>query len=346
MFGELKKGSVLRMKKHLTQFVAILWLAVIVMLPTAAWHASAQDATPAASPVVGASDLEAATQWLMSQQLDTGAFAGFSGEADAGTTIDAMLALESADRAGVDTGTSIEDAIAYLASDDVAVAYEQVGVGQAAKLVIGLVAVGEDPHDFAGSNPIVVVEAGQDSESGIYGSGLYDHAYALMALASVESDIPATAYEVLTSTQTENGGWSFDASNDPTMADSNTTAMIIQALVATGNGDHETMDGALEFLNSTITDEGAAYAPSADADANSTGVVLQALIAVGADTTTLEAALPGFMNADGSFFYQAADPTPNLFSSVQAIPALAGEAFPLLPPDEATPVASLWSMTA
>lgn len=343
VFDELGKGSGrIMMNKQMTRLVAVMWLVLAVILPMGAGQVTAQGATPAASPVATGSGLESATQWLMEQQLESGAFPGFSGEADAGTTIDAMLALAAAERADVDTGTSIEAAVTYLASCDVVLVYEQTGVGQAAKLTIGLIAVGENPRDFVGNNPVGVVEAGQDAETGIYGSGIYDHAYALMALSAAGSDIPANAFEALTSTQAENGGWAFDASTDPAMADSNTTAMVVQALVATGNADHPVMDGALEFLNGTITEEGAAYAPGAEVDANSTGLVLQALIAVGGDTAMLEAALPGFMNADGSFFYQAADPTANLFSSVQAIPAMAGEAFPMLPADEATPVASRW----
>ena len=104
--------------------IALVVLAMAMLAPV-----SAQDATPGASPVAGGSGLEGAVAWLQAQQLEDGAFAGFSGEADAGTTVDAILALVAADQAGVDSGTSVEDAVAYLGSGDVAQAYQDIGVG-------------------------------------------------------------------------------------------------------------------------------------------------------------------------------------------------------------------------
>ncbi|MGC4107745.1 MAG: prenyltransferase/squalene oxidase repeat-containing protein [Thermomicrobiales bacterium] len=101
-------------------------------------------ASPAASPVAGGG-LAAAVQWLISQQNDDGSFMGFSGEPDAGTTVDALTALAAAKESGIDVGDSIDQAIAYLGSGDVALVYAQTGVGQAAKLALGLVAAGVDP---------------------------------------------------------------------------------------------------------------------------------------------------------------------------------------------------------
>jgi len=317
------------------RLVAVLMMALAVVLP-----ASAQDATPSASPVAaGEGGLDAATSWLMDQQLENGAFAGYSGDEDAGTTVDAILALVAAGNAGIDTADAVDNAIAWLGSGDVALVYEQTGVGQAAKLVLALVAAGENPADIAGSNPISIVETGQDAETGIYGESLYNHTYALLALAATGNDIPASALDILTSTQAENGGWAFDGATDPAMADSNTTAMVVQALVASGHADHETMAPALDFLASTVSETGAAYAPGAEADANSTALVLQAMIATGGETSGLESALASFQLASGAYFYQAADTSENLFSTVQAIPAVAGAALPVMSSTDATPVA-------
>lgn len=307
-------------------------IAMIVMALAMATPLAAQEASP--SPVTG-NGLEEATAWLIDQQLENGAFAGFSGEADAGTTVDAVIALVAARDAGIDTGTSIEDAIGYLASGDVALVYEQVGVGQSAKLALALIAAGEDPADFANTSPILVVEHGQDDATGMYGSSLYDHAYAILALVADGQEIPASAFDVLTTTQAENGGWAFDASTDAANADSNTTSMLVQALVASGHEDHETMAGAQEFLASTISESGAAYAPGAEPDGNSTALVLQAMIATGGETSDLESALMGFQNDSGGFYYQSADTSDNLFTTVQAIPAAAHVAFPVMPADAA-----------
>lgn len=342
-------------KRLTTRLAVLLWALALAIVPLAG-HAGAQDATPAASPValpnatpVAGTGLEGATAWLLSQQRGDGSFPGFSGESDPGTTLDALVALVAADQAGIDTGSATDDAIAYLGSDDTARVYTETGVGQAAKLVLGLIAAGQDPRDIGGVDPLAIVEQGQDGDSGIYGTGIFDHALAIMALTSAGVEVPASAFAALASTQAENGGWAFDASTDPASADTNTTALVVQALVASGNGDSELMEPAVAYLQSSITSTGAVYAVSegAIADANSTALVLQAMIVTENDNTaTLENALTTYQGPSGAFFYQGSDPTDNLFSTVQAIPALAGLALPVLPAGDALPSAGLWLVAA
>lgn len=328
------------MKRQMFRAVALIWMVLAIALPV-----GAQDATPSASPVASAegAGLEAATTWLMEQQLEDGAFAGFTGEADAGTSVDAIIALASASQAGIDVGTSIDDALAYLANDDVVLVYEEIGVGQAAKLVLALVAAGENPEDFAGNNPLSIVQNGQDAETGMYGSQLYDHAYAMMAISATGGEIDDSALDALVSTQADNGGWGYEGTSDAAMADSNTTAMIVQALVATGNEDHESVAMAVEYLESVTTDAGAAYAVGAGVDGNSTALVLQAMIATGGETAGLETALMTFQTESGAFFYMEEDPAENLFTTVQAIPAAAGYALPLVDAESAM---VMWSLAA
>lgn len=336
------------MKTTTIRLLVTIVLALAVLLPAGA---RAQVGTPAASPAGTLSaqggDLEAATTWLIDQQLEDGAFAGFSGEADAGTTVDAVIALAAAESRGVDVGTALDDAVAYLASGDVALVYEQVGVGQAAKLVLALVAVGEDPADFSTTNPLAIVQNGQDDETGVYGTGIYDHAYAMLALAATGNEVPASAITALESTQNDVGGWAFDGSLDALAADSNTTSMVIQALVATGNGDHSMVQGGLSYILTTLDDEGgAAYAQGAEADANSTALVAQAYIATQGDATSLLGSLQMFQNVSGAYFYQYADPSDNMFTTLQVIPVVAGYALPVVPQSSATPVASVLALAA
>src|SRR5699024_997904 len=106
---------------------------------------------------------------------------------------------------------------------------------------LALIATDQDPADFAKTGPMLIVEHGLHKDTGIYGEGLYDHAYAMLALAANGEEIPQRALDVLSETQADNGGWAFDGSTEDENADSNTTAMIVQALVASGNEDHETM---------------------------------------------------------------------------------------------------------
>jgi len=303
--------------------------------------------TPAGSPVTGSSRIAAAAAgaagWLVSQQADDGSFAGFSGKADAGTTVDAILALVAARDAGVDVGSSIDDAVGYLASGDIALVYTQTGVGQAAKLALGLIATGQNPDDFAKVSPLLILEHGLNADTGFYGTGLYDTALTMLAFTATGKEIPASVFDVLASSQADNGGWAYDGTPDAANADSNTTSMVVQALVASGHGDSELVAGGVTYLKATIVDGGAAFnvAPGAAADANSTALVVQGLLAVGEDATPLLAALESFQNADGSLYFNAETPGPNLLATVQAIPAWAKVVFPIVPEaiDVATPVA-------
>lgn len=307
--------------------------------------------TPAGSPVTGSSGIAAAAAgaadraagWLVSRQADDGSFAGFSGKADAGTTVDAILALVAARDAGVDVGSSIDDAVGYLASGDIALVYTQTGVGQAAKLALGLIATGQNPDDFAKVSPLLILEHGLNADTGFYGTGLYDTALTMLAFTATGKEIPASVFDVLASRQADNGGWAYDGTPDAANADSNTTSMVVQALVASGHGESELVAGGVMYLRATIVDGGGAFnvAPGAAADANSTALVAQGLLAIGEVVTPLLAALEDFQNADGSLYFNAETPGPNLLATVQAIPALAKVVFPIVPEaiDVATPVA-------
>jgi hypothetical protein len=304
--------------------------------------AAAQEASPPATPA--GTGIEGAVAWLVAQQGEDGAFIGFTGEPDAGVTVDAILALAAANHAGVDTGPAIDLALGYLESGDVALVYVQTGVGQAAKLVLALHAAGQDPLDFAHVQPLTIVENGVNPDTGLHGTGVFDHALAILALAATGTDAPQGAIDALTATQAENGGWAFDGSTDPAMADSNTTALVVQALVADGIAESDLVTSGLAYLESTWTDGGYGYndAEGTVPDANSTALAIQALVATGQDATSQLDALNAYQNASGAFHYNADDPSDNLYATLQAIPALAQAPFPIEPvATAATPEASL-----
>ena len=314
--------------------LGMLLAMVVAFLPGS--RAFAAQATPPSSPVaspVAGGGIVAATQWLVAQQGEDGSFLGFSGEPDAGTTVDALVALAAAKSAGIDTGTAMDKAVSYLESGDVALVYTQTGVGQAAKLVLALIAAGVDPTDFGHVTPILIVEHGMNDETGIYGGGFFDHALAILALKATGSEIPASALDAIQAGQAPNGGWAFDGSADDANVDGNTTAMVLQALAAMGEQGSDLATRGVAYLKATITEGGASYnaAEGSLPDANSTALAVQGLLAAGEDVSGLSAALATFQNADGSFFYQDSMPGPNLLATVQAIPAEAGAILPIVP---------------
>lgn len=306
--------------------------------------AGAEEATPAGSAVSAsaASSLSSAATWLLQQQEASGGFRGASGEVDVSATAAAVLALFAADGSDGHIDGSIEKAMDFL--DQSGDEYAGTGPGQAANLVMAAIVGGRNPREFAGEDLIAALTAPPatpvpDSVPGIYGDDLFDHGLVLIALVAAGETVPDAALDPVRAAQAENGGWAFDGETDPDAADSNTTALIIQALVATGHGDDPMVDRALSFLHSLQAPDGSGFAYQASdplqADANSTSLVVQALIAAGEDPSSPDwgdamAALLRFQTSGGGFRYLGGDTEANLFATVQAMPAVAGLPLPVV----------------
>ncbi|MBA2754053.1 MAG: terpene cyclase/mutase family protein [Chloroflexia bacterium] len=335
----------------------------LVMAVSLLWPAAgrAQDAgtpgaatvsSPEASPASG-SGLEAAVAYLEAVQGDDGGFPGFEGTSDPGVTADATIALAAAMTAGVDAVDAIDRAVAYL--DANAAAYVATGPGQRAKAVLAIVAVGLDPSLLGGEDQVEALLAAIPAD-GFAGSGIYDTALVTLALTGAgEGEAAADLAGRFGAFVTPDGSWAFDGSTDAGMGDTNTTALVVQALVATGVTTGPEIDGALAYLGQAqAADGGFAYQPADPLvpDANSTALVVQALAATGADMgseapAAAMAALAAFQNSSGAFRYTAETPEDNLFATVQAIPALAGLALPIVTgTSSGTPVASPAAMAA
>ncbi len=320
----------------LPRFVAMVFTVSVTILSGAT--STAQEATPGAlSESIAMSPVEAASTWLREQQDTSGGFLGFSGEPDPGTTTDAVMALFAAQRRDPAAAAALGAAMSYLEGEETGAAYAETGPGQAAKLALAAVTGGRDPRDFAGMDLVAAMAAPlatpvPDGIAGIYGDDLYDHALVLIALVAAGEEISDSALEPLRAAQAEDGGWAFDGATAPGAADSNTTALVIQALVASGHGDDPMVELALAFLATLLVPEGGfAYGPADPLvpDANSTALVLQALIAAGEDPASPEwgdapLALARFQTPSGGVRYMTADEEPNLLATVQAIPALEG----------------------
>lgn len=278
---------------------------------------------------------EAALIWLRGfQQADGGFTNGFSAGSDLGTTTEVILAAAAA---GQDcspwlssTGNSPLD---YLATQ-----VKQGAVKDAAglsRVVLAAVATGQDPRNFGGKNLVQALLAAQDKSTARFGDSLYAHAYAILALHSAGETVPQSAIDLLTSQIADDGAWSLFGGPTPGLADTNTTALAIQALIVVGERD--TAHAALPYLQRMQNaDGGFPYQkPSAwgtDTDANSTAVVLQALYALGeplgnwtaSGTDPVGALLALWDAATGGYYWQAAVPYANIMASAQAVQAVEG----------------------
>lgn len=308
---------------------------------------------------VGANDaIDNALTWLRSeQQLDGGFGTGFNEGSDLGATCDVVLAMAAA---GEDPSQWISSAgnspLDYL--------YSQVAAGEpdaislAAKITLVLEATGQDPTDFTGRDLIQELDSGYDEETGSFGSNVFDQALVILALHNAGEEIPQAAVEFLLELQTEDGAWALFGSTDEGDGDTNTTALVIQALLAVGYEDE--IGTAIAYLEQVQNDDGGFpyQVPSeygTDTDVNSTAYVLQALLAAdeplsawAPEGTDPVGALVALQDPDtGAFYWQAAVPSPNLVATAQAIPALAGYTFVSLPrveiasaPEAGAPVAA------
>ncbi len=275
-----------------------------------------------------------ALAWLKTQQKDDGGFgSGFGPGSAVGPTADAILAIASS---GQDASTWLKGGaspIDYLRA--------QAGAGQIklpgeiAKAIIALVASGQDPHAFGGRNLVADLNSKFKTATGMYSSSIYDQALAILALRNAGEPIPDAAVAALLNAQTVEGGWAFTGETIAGAADSNTTSLAVQALVAAGRKDNT--GRAMDYLRRVQNaDAGWTYqVPSpfgTETDANSTALGVQAALATGDSVSNWAVggsdplgALLGLQNADGSFSFNHALPGPNALATVQAIPALNGD---------------------
>lgn len=312
-------------------------------LLTAALPVAAQEATPPAaySESTTGTHVSAASGWLRAQQDASGGFPGFDGTIDAGTTTDAVMALFAAQEADPEAVEALASAVTFLEQEGAT--YAASGAGQAAKVALAAIAGGRNPRAFGGTDLLTAMHAVptttvENPIPNIFGDDLYDHALVLLAMAAMREPIPDGAIAAIRDTQAGNGGWAFDGSTEESAADSNTTALVLQALVAAELGDDEMVGKGVDYLRTLQLPDGSgfAYGPADPlaADANSTALVVQALIAAGEDPASRDwgnaaLALVKFQLPDGSLRYLPADDASNLLATLQAIPALAGVPLPV-----------------
>jgi hypothetical protein len=308
---------------------SILLLVLALIAPFVLTAPSSAATDPAIAPAV---------KWLTAQQQPDGSFLGFSGKADPGTTADVALALAAA---GTDPATvahggpSMIDYLTSSASD-----YGTTVAG-AAKLTLAIVASGDDPRDFGGQNLVRTMLSKLDPQTNLFDAQLFVHADAILALSAAGQTVPAGAISALEQHQADDGGWAFTGETAAGKADSNTTAIAIEALVASGHADSQTIPKALKYLSGLQDDSGLyAYQPASGSallgDANSTAFVIQALLATGQSLDSDEVAKPlkaleSMQNDSGAFYFQQGATDDNLLATIQALPAIAGKPLPIWP---------------
>jgi prenyltransferase beta subunit len=294
-----------------------------------------------------------ALAYLETQQLPSGAFPGWTGEADEFTTIKVVLAL-AADRQPVSHLTSVSGttAVDYLETEAYTYTRDVTGTlmpGRIGMLVTAIVAADEDPYAFGvypsghASDGLAIdlvdeLESTYDPVTGAFSTtasaaGTINQAWSIIGLAAAQETVPVTATNYLISLQEVDGGWGYGFGGD-----ADTTAHVIQALLASGNAapTHADVQEGLDFLRTQQNEQsqwgywwGPTYIPSADTTAS----VIQALVAAGytpateswavASGETPQTALAAFQAPDGSF-------SGNALGTAHAIAGMAEASLPIL----------------
>jgi prenyltransferase beta subunit len=295
-----------------------------------------------ALPVLAATDTTAALDYLKTQQNADGGFgSGFSPDSTVGSTADVVLAIVAV---GGDPALFDQDGntpMTYLAAN----AASATTSGDLAKLILAAIAAGENPRQLGGLDSVAKLEAtiGADGKIGTETDTFVGHTLAILALQSAQRPIPAAAIAYTKNAQQDDGSWAWDGSAG-TAGDTNSTAFAAQALLAAGEpaGSNPVTQALAYYKGIQNEDGGWPYQNPSEygtaTDANSTAVTIQAILAAGQDPAgadwtaeegnTAIAALETLQNASGAFAWQAAMPDDNLLATIQALPALAGKAFP------------------
>jgi hypothetical protein len=223
----------------------------------------------------------AAAGWLAGQLVD-GQFLLFAGTEfpDPGLTVDATLAFAAAGVAGADA----DAAMAWLADPAVITSYVgdgelEIYAGAHAKLAFGAQVQGLDPTSFGGVDLVERLLGLQDatgrfldtSEFGEF-SNAFSQSFAILALAGApDGTAPEPldlAVDFQLTAQCPDGGFPEQFGTETCQSDVDSTAMVLQALLAAG----EDPAAALDWLAGQQQADG-----SYGGNANSTGLAGQAL---------------------------------------------------------------------
>jgi hypothetical protein len=262
---------------------------------------------------------------LADAQNTDGSWSDF-GFPSAGATADAVLAFASANFAPP------ASALDYLSTT--AATYVTYGPDAAGKLLMAVVAAGEDPQNFGDVNLIDQVNGYYSATLGAFSdpTNTWHQSLAVLGLVAAGEPVSSTAIVSATATlrglQQVNGGWGYNATWNLVTVDN--TALAMQALVAAGEPVSSTaIVSATAYLKATQD------AKAGWGSANATAFAIQGLLAIGEDVSapvwrkagrTPFAALGDYQKPDGPFIFGVAD---SEFATRQAVPALVGQSFPL-----------------
>jgi len=291
--------------------------------------------------------VDAAAGWLARQMVDGERFEVVFGDdvfPDQGLTIDAVFSFAAAKSAD----SFATRATAWLARPEILSGYIGDGVeayaGATAKLALEAQVRGLNPGSFGGVDLLARLRglqapSGRFSDRSVFGdfSNAFSQSFAVLTLHRA-GGAPAAAVSFLAASQCPDGGFPLLFGQATCVSDVDSTAMVVQALIAAGRP--AVAAAGAQWLVSVQADDGS-FADGGVANANSTGLAAQALRVAGRPGAwlqarrfllTLQVGCAGAPADRGAIAFTADgfDPATAPRATAQAIPGLAGAGFATL----------------
>jgi hypothetical protein len=263
----------------------------------------------ALSSPLAAGPLDGAAAYVAGRQQADGGFAEPGGRSDPALSAWAVLGLRAAGRAPRDGAAAYLRTSPAEETDDVALR------------VLALRALGEE------AGPLLSRLESARRRDGRIGPLVSSTAWSVLALRSAGRPAGVRTIRYLLSRQRPGGGWSWHPRGSP---DSNDTAVVVQALRASGVRGGPIRRGTAYLRRVQNRDGGFPLVSGRASDAQSTAWAIQALVAAGERPGAAAFRyLERLRRPDGSYRYSRRYGVTPLWVTAQVLPALSRKPFPL-----------------
>jgi hypothetical protein len=282
-----------------------------------------------------------AARWIASQQKSNGAY--FSSTERVDLVAETLAALV----AGGGNGSTVDKAFAYMRNNGPDGATRGAYTG---RIIAGIVAGGGDPRSFGGHDYVAVLNNQYDPSTGAYDTGqssFFSNLVAANGELAATGSLPDRAIAYIEKNECGDGGFGYAIACEKG-PDVDTTAWAIDVLVAAGRASDPAVGRARDILVAfERTDGGFGFTKDKTTSSDSTGLALSAVAALHENPTTGPwrqsdgddpvHALLALQDGSGGFRFVAGS-KPNGMSTTNALPGLAGIAYPV--PERGQPAAS------
>lgn len=269
------------------------------------------------------------------ERLEANQDAATGGYDSESSSIEVLLALGAnhIDAGSWRQGTSNPTLLDYWQQN--ASAYTAEGPANAGKLAVALAAAGT-----CWPGEAILPSSYMTGTLGVFSPHAGFQAWAMLGTMALSQTLPLDARDYLISLAKPDGGWEWNLGFG---SDTNTTSLVVQALVAAGEpANSPVILKAMEYIKSAQNpDGGFPYLPDSpygsDSDVNSTSYVIQAIQAANqspiSTTWTVSGTNPlhyliGMQLENGGFEWQTGSGE-NLVAGAQAATSLLGRTYPL-----------------